>query len=657
MLNVATINAGNYQGRGVEYTNILFDSVRRNLPEGFEGTFTVFTDSPDGYDAGIIVKPLPHEGLIGWWNKLALFKPGVFNEGDRIVYFDLSAVITGRLDNLMNYAGEFAILRDFYRPDGLQSSVMAWEAGKCAEIWEEYVLRKTPQDIPGGDQTFIEFIKIQKAIRLQDVFPKMFASYKLLLGIPSDASVVICHGHPKPHECDGWMELVWKIGGLARAELDEICNTEIKYIHDNIRHAMTLPLPWFDYDYSHNDGQVCIVGGSPSLAEQIEHLRWRQEIKHQIWALNGSFDYLMNNGIKPTAHFIVDARLDNVQFVQNPQHDVKYYIASQCDPVIFKALEGYDVTVFHCHTEGVAELLKDVKDKTVALLGSGTTVGMKAALIAELLGYRTVHLFGMDSCYLGDQHHVYKQTMNDSDRIITAVYGDREFKLAPWMVGQAQDFMEFVMRFTGLVTVAGNGLLAHIASLGVPESAADTRAREIRSRVKEGAIGAEIGVFAAALSTRLLENSDINLIMVDSWTTHGDGQYADSGDFHATLTQDQQDAYFEMSQNRVKFANGRAKIIRKSSVEAAEEVPDSSLDFIFIDADHSYEGCKADIAAWSGKVKDGGLISGHDYKNTEYPCFGVEKAVDEFIAARGLSLELGDNFTWFAKKELHNGCR
>lgn len=656
MLQVCTVNAGNYHGLGVKYTNILFDSIRRNLPDGFEGKFTVFTDGQEGYDAGIIVRPLPHEGLSGWWNKLALFKPEVFDSGDRIVYFDLSAVITGRLDDLMNYTGEFAILRDFYRQGGLQSSVMAWESEKCADIWSEYILRGTPQHIPGGDQEFIEYVKLQTAIRLQDIFPKMFASYKLLLGIPSEASVVICHGHPKPHECPGWMELVWKIGGLARAELNEICNTETKHIHDNIRYAMTLPIPWFDYDYSQNDEQVCIVGGSPSLAAQVEHLLWRQSMKHQIWALNGSFDYLIGNGIKPTAHFLVDARPGNVKFVQNPLVGVKYYIASQCDPSIFKALEGYDVTIFHCHTDGVQELLGDVKDKTVALLGGGTTVAMKAALIAELLGYRKIHLFGLDSCYAGEKHHAYEQTMNDADRVITAVYGNRKFKLAPWMVGQAQDFIEFLERFTGILTVAGNGLLAHIAHSGIPETAADTRAREILSRIKDGAIGAEIGVFAGDLSVRLLQDSDINLIMVDSWTIHGEGQYAESGDFHANLTQVQQDEFFAMTRNRVKFANGRARIIRKSSVEAAKEIANNSLDFVFIDADHSYEGCKADIIAWKDKVKEGGLISGHDYKNTSFPCFGVEKAVDEFVAENNLSLILGDNFTWFLHKTQENPC-
>jgi hypothetical protein len=78
-------------------------------------------------------------------------------------------------------------------------------------------------------------------------------------------------------------------------------------------------------------------------------------------------------------------------------------------------------------------------------------------------------------------------------------------------------------------------------------------------------------------------------------------------------------------------------------------VAPKSLDFVFIDADHGYEGCLRDLRAWYPKVKPGGIFSGHDYENTSYPKFGVTQAVKEFAAEKGLLIELGENFTWFAK--------
>lgn len=53
--------------------------------------------------------------------------------------------------------------------------------------------------------------------------------------------------------------------------------------------------------------------------------------------------------------------------------------------------------------------------------------------------------------------------------------------------------------------------------------------------------------------------------------------------------------------------------VRMDSSKAASLYEDESLDFVFIDADHSYEGVKRDIIAWMPKVKNGGILSGHDY--------------------------------------------
>lgn len=170
------------------------------------------------------------------------------------------------------------------------------------------------------------------------------------------------------------------------------------------------------------------------------------------------------------------------------------------------------------------------------------------------------------------------------------------------------------------------------------------RAHEVLSRLPAGPItGAEIGVFVGSMSKALLQRQDLSLIMVDSWEGDGAAYKIDSGDYHAGLSQADQDGHFERAKVNTVFAGDRAKIIRKDSLAAADDVADGSLDFVFIDADHSYEGCKADIAAWMPKVKPGGLLSGHDYENPDFEKFGVERAVQELR----LPFDLGRNYTWF----------
>jgi len=85
--------------------------------------------------------------------------------------------------------------------------------------------------------------------------------------------------------------------------------------------------------------------------------------------------------------------------------------------------------------------------------------------------------------------------------------------------------------------------------------------------------------------------------------------------------------------SRVARFKDRVQVLHMESVAAARVVPDASLSFVNVDADHSYEGVRADILAWWPKLKTGAVISFHDY---EQPSYGVKRAVSEFASERGL---------------------
>jgi hypothetical protein len=63
---------------------------------------------------------------------------------------------------------------------------------------------------------------------------------------------------------------------------------------------------------------------------------------------------------------------------------------------------------------------------------------------------------------------------------------------------------------------------------------------------------------------------------------------------------------------KVVGASEHIEILRGDSVEMSKHIADNSLDLCFIDADHSYKGVKRDIEAYYPKVKEGGIICGHD---------------------------------------------
>jgi predicted O-methyltransferase YrrM len=71
------------------------------------------------------------------------------------------------------------------------------------------------------------------------------------------------------------------------------------------------------------------------------------------------------------------------------------------------------------------------------------------------------------------------------------------------------------------------------------------------------------------------------------------------------------------------------------SWDAPKYFKNKSIDFVFIDADHQYESVKKDIEKWLPKIKKGGIISGHDYREPSEDN-GVKTAVDELIPDREL---------------------
>lgn len=648
MLNVCCVcvNAKEYlDGRAVEAVEILYSMVRRNLAGGHRGRFTVFTDDPSLFAgmAGVQPKQIP-EGLTGWWAKLYLFSPDAFKDGERVLYFDLDTAITGQIDEIANYKGPFAILRDAYRVGGLQSSVMAWEAGVASSLWMNWDNAGRPE-LAGGDQAWIERELRMKPDILQDLFPKQFRSYKVDCRefVPKGTSIVFFHGRPRPHECEGWVKDVWKVSDES---MFFALNVKEEQIRANIKHSLTKER-WIEMrDGTHS--QAIIVGGGPSLENDLWRIKGYQISGAVVFATNNTYAYLKENGITPDAHVMHDARDANLAFV--PKGETKCYYASQCHPSVLDAA-GDRLVCWHPHSETCIDVLGD-SQKGLTMVSGGSTVGLNAISLAYILGHREFLLFGFDSSYAQGSHHAYPQALNDGELILDAHAHGQTFRAAPWMIQQSEQFIALARQLVVLgceITVYGTGLLPTLANnLEAPRTAADERAESILEWLKDisNPIGAEIGVFAGELSRKLLKRTDLTLYLVDSWAAQHDPQYADSGDFHAGLTEAQQERYFRMTHHMVYFAGPRAKIIRKESREAAKQIPDGSLDFVFIDADHSYEGCKADIDAWTPKVRSGGLITGHDYENTAFPRFGVKRAVDE----RFQEVTLGQNFTWCVRR-------
>ena len=159
--------------------------------------------------------------------------------------------------------------------------------------------------------------------------------------------------------------------------------------------------------------------------------------------------------------------------------------------------------------------------------------------------------------------------------------------------------------------------------------------------------GAEVGVFRGNTSEALLrEFPQLRLWMVDPWMPYiGETTF----DVH-----DQQgfDASMAAAMMWTEFAKNRRFVLREASPSASSRFADESLDFVFIDGNHLYQNVSADICAWWPKLRRGGLLTGHDYgvyRDTAGK-WGVQQAVNEFVAATDRELSVGLDGTWLVVK-------
>lgn len=157
------------------------------------------------------------EGFPGWWSKLELFKPGQFNNGDTVVYFDLDTIIMGNLDLLGRLPDGFHALRPWNRQNMQRgycgSGFMVWK-GDFSFIFSNFRRAILPR-YSGGDQQYISetLSKMGVGFRpLQDGVSGIH-SYKRQCrnGPPPGTRVVCFHGRPRVHEVqDRWVREVWK---------------------------------------------------------------------------------------------------------------------------------------------------------------------------------------------------------------------------------------------------------------------------------------------------------------------------------------------------------------------------------------------------------------------------------------------------------------
>lgn len=154
----------------------------------------------------------------------------------------------------------------------------------------------------------------------------------------------------------------------------------------------------------------------------------------------------------------------------------------------------------------------------------------------------------------------------------------------------------------------------------------------------------ELGVSQGRNFLEMIRHNPKLAVAVDSWID--DGVVSRNDAFHSQEILNKQYEDFAKNVSDKPFV----KLFREYTFEAVKHFEDNFFDLVYIDADHSYEGCLRDIEDWYPKIKKGGIMLGDDYRIYEGRRpgieFGVIQAVNEFAKKNHLQVFEVRRYGW-----------
>jgi predicted O-methyltransferase YrrM len=119
----------------------------------------------------------------------------------------------------------------------------------------------------------------------------------------------------------------------------------------------------------------------------------------------------------------------------------------------------------------------------------------------------------------------------------------------------------------------------------------------------------ELGVWKGQFAEHLLRECPgiAHYVMLDPW------RHLDGWNKPANVDEDTFAAHFAEAMARTEFASAKRRVLRGTTLERIDDIPDGSLDLVYVDGDHTLRGISIDLIRSWPKVKPGGILGGDDY--------------------------------------------
>lgn len=187
---------------------------------------------------------------------------------------------------------------------------------------------------------------------------------------------------------------------------------------------------------------IAVVGFGPSLKKT-----WKEIKKFKyVMTCSGAHPFLISKGIIPTYHLAVDPLPKNtVQLIGEPHPDVEYLIASTCHPDVITHLQDFNLKLWHIFASD-DEGRRTIPRGEWSFTG-GSDAGLRCLVMARVLGFSDIHVFGLDGSGTKTVRHAGKHPTQGKEMSVTEFNG-KTYYTTPSMLTAVQGVVNEIDQLT-----------------------------------------------------------------------------------------------------------------------------------------------------------------------------------------------------------------
>lgn len=244
---------------------------------------------------------------------------------------------------------------------------------------------------------------------------------------------------------------------------------------------------WVKPCIKHNEEIAIASAGPLMLAEDL-----RDEIKagRKIVAVKHAIEPLKKAGIKPWACILLDPREHVSDFVQNPDKDILWFVASQVEPAVVKKLLEAGCTVWGYHASVGAGENDLIREQEYAIISGGSATATRGLFLLSHLGFSRFRLYGYDLSLpdkpdmnakddRGQPKHM-EMSVGFNDRNIER---KRHFWVEPQFIAQFEEMNEIIKSEKFQLKAFGEGIVPFLIR---SKEASDLRNKELADKIMGG---------------------------------------------------------------------------------------------------------------------------------------------------------------------------